>query len=412
MEKALELDLKLKHAREDFPMLSKTMHGKPLVYLDTAATAQKPDTVIDAIDDFYRDHYGTVHRAVYELSTLSTVNYQKTREKVRDFIHAKEAHEIIFTRGTTESINLVAYSFGKAFIKPGDEILISEIEHHSNIVPWQIMAEDRGAILRVAPVNDLGELDLDAFKKMLNEKTKLVSIAHISNALGTIHPVKEIISLAHKAGAKVLIDGAQASGHLPIDVQDLDADFYVFSGHKLYGPTGIGILYGKEALLEAMPPYQGGGDMIQSVTFEKTTYNVLPLKFEAGTPMIAEVIGLGASIDYVSKIGLDVISEHEKKLLEMATKELIAIPHLKIIGQARDKAGIISFVHDKAHSLDIGTLLDLKGVAIRTGHHCAQPAMKRFNVESTARASFGLYNTPEEVHYFINSLKDTLRLLS
>lgn len=412
MERAGELDLKLKHAREDFPMLSKTMHGKPLVYLDTAATAQKPNAVIDAIDDFYREHYGTVHRAVYELSTLSTLNYQKTREKVRDFIHAKEAHEIIFTRGTTESINLVAYSFGKTFIKPGDEILISEIEHHSNIVPWQIMAEDRGAILRVAPVNDLGELDLDAFKKMLNEKTKLVSIAHISNALGTIHPVKEIISLSHKAGAKVLIDGAQACGHLPIDVQDLDADFYVFSGHKLYGPTGIGILYGKEALLEAMPPYQGGGDMIQSVTFQKTTYNVLPLKFEAGTPMIAEVIGLGQSIDYVSKIGLEAISEHEKKLLEMATKELIAIPFLRIIGQAREKAGIISFVHDKAHSLDIGTLLDLKGVAIRTGHHCAQPAMKRFNVESTARASFGLYNTPEEIHYFINSLKDTLRLLS
>lgn len=401
----------MKEFRADFPMLKTTMHGKPLIYFDSAATAQKPHCVIDKLTSGYRDHYGTVHRAVYELSVHSTQEYQEARHKVQAFIHAEKPSEIIFTRGTTESINLVAYSFGKAFIKPGDEIIISEIEHHSNIVPWQILCEDRGAILRIIPANERGELDLEVYRKLLNDKTKIVSVTHVSNALGTLNPIKEIIAMAHQAGAKVLIDAAQSAPHLPLNVQDLDADFLVFSGHKIYGPTGIGILYGKEALLEALPPYQGGGDMIDTVTFPKTTYNVLPLKFEAGTPMFIEAIALGTAIDYVSSIGMEAIQAWEHELLTYATGKMSEIPGLRIIGSAKEKGAIISFVVEGTHQLDLGTLLDLQGVAVRTGHHCAQPAMRHFSVTGTARASFALYNTKEEIDRFIPALKHCIEML-
>lgn len=392
-------------------MLGKSMHGKPLIYFDSAATAQKPKAVIDAITDFYREHYGTVHRAVYELSTYSTLTYQKVREKVAAFLNAEKPEEIIFTRGTTESINMVAYSFGKAFVRPGDEVLITEMEHHSNIVPWQIMCEDRGAVLKVAPMNDRGELIMEEFAKLLTEKTKIVSVAHIANSLGTINPIKKIAKLAHQSGAKLLVDGAQAAPHMRVDVQDLDADFYVFSGHKIYGPTGIGILYGKADLLNAMPPCQGGGDMIDKVTFEKTTYNTLPLKFEAGTPMIAEVMGLGAAIDYTTAIGLENIQQWEHDLLAHATQQMRKIDGLHIIGSAAEKGAIISFTVDGIHPLDLGTMLDLQGIAIRTGHHCAQPAMAHFGVSATARASFALYNTKEEIDAFIVALREVIRLL-
>lgn len=397
--------------RNDFPMLTKTMHGKPLIYFDSAATAQKPQCVIDAMSDFMTNNYGTVHRAVYDLSVFATDKYSKIRASVANFINAAKPEEVIYTRGTTESINMVAYSFGKAFVKPGDEIIISEIEHHSNIVPWQILCEDRQATLKIIPVNDEGELCLDSFRKLLSDKTRIVSVGHISNALGTVNPIKKIVAMAHDAGAKVLVDGAQSAPHLPIDVQDLDCDFYVFSGHKIYGPTGIGILYGKEALLEAMPPYQGGGDMIEHVTLNTTTYAALPLKFEAGTPMITEVMGLGAAIEYLNGIGLENISAYEHELLLYATQKMKAIEGLRIIGTSKEKGAIISFHLDGVHPLDIGTLLDLKGVAMRTGHHCAQPAMKRFGVDATARASFGLYNTKEEIDRFIEYLNSIIKLL-
>lgn len=397
--------------RDDFPMLRKSMHGKPLIYFDSAATAQKPQVVIDTIQNFYQNAYGTVHRAVYELAVHSTQQYQETREKICRFLNAKNDHEIIYTRGTTESINMVAYSFGKAFVKAGDEVLISEMEHHSNIVPWQLMCEDRQAHLKVIPMNDRGELILDEFHKLLNEKTKIVSLAHIANSLGTINPIKEMIASAHQAGAKVLIDGAQAAPNMPIDVQDLDADFYVFSGHKLFGPTGIGILYGKEELLECMPPYQGGGDMIETVTFEKSTYNVLPLKFEAGTPMIAEVMGLGAAVDYVNAIGIPQIQNYEHELLTYATQQLENIPNLRMIGTAGKKGAIISFVVDGIHALDIGTFLDLRGIAVRTGHHCAQPTMRHFGIPGTVRVSFSVYNTKEEIDHFVIALKEVIALL-
>jgi cysteine desulfurase/selenocysteine lyase len=392
-------------------MLQKTVHGHPLVYFDSAATAQKPQSVIDAITDFYQNHYGTVHRAIYELAVFSTSQYSLVRDKIVAFLNAKKPEEIIFTRGTTESINMVAYSFGKAFIKEGDEILISAIEHHSDIVPWQILCEDRKAVLKVIPVNDNGDLDLDAYQKLLSPKTRIVAFNHVSNALGTVNPVKQMTQMAHAAGAKVLVDGAQAAPHTLVDVQDLDVDFYVFSGHKAYGPTGIGVLYGKEELLEKMPPYQGGGDMIDTVTFEKTTYSALPLKFEAGTPMIAEVIGLGAAIDYIEGIGRDNIHAREQELLSYATKKLNAVPGVRIIGNAREKGAILSFVAEGAHPLDIGTLLDLKGICVRTGHHCAQPTMQRFGVTGTARASLAFYNTPAEVDFFIDSLQGALAQL-
>jgi cysteine desulfurase / selenocysteine lyase len=398
--------------RKDFPMLNKTMHGKPLIYLDSAATAQKPMAVINAITNFYRDHYGTVHRAVYELAVTSTKDYQKTRQKIRAFLNAAKNEEIIFTRGTTESINMVAYSFGKAFVKQGDEILISAMEHHSNIVPWQILCEDRGAILKVIPMNEKGELLLEEYAKLLNPRTRIVAVTHISNSLGTLNPIKKMVSMAHQAGAKILVDGAQSAPHLKVDVQDLDADFFVFSGHKVMGPTGIGILYGKAELLNQMPPYQGGGDMIESVTFPKTTYNVLPLKFEAGTPMIAEVMGLGAAVDYIQSIGgVEAIQNWEHELLKYATAQLEQIPGLKIIGQAAQKGALISFIIDKIHPLDIGTFLDYRGIAMRTGHHCAQPVMRFFNITATARASFACYNTMEEVDALASALHDAVRRL-
>ena len=397
--------------RDDFPMLKQKMHGNPLIYFDSAATAQKPQTVIDAIVQFYESQYGTVHRAVYKLAQTSTHHYQTVRDKVRKFINAKKSEEIIYTRGTTESINMVAYSFGKAFIQKGDEVIISEIEHHSNIVPWQMMCEERGALLKVIPVNDQGELRLDIYKNLLNKKTKLVAIGHVSNALGTLNPVKEIVALAHQLNARVLVDGAQAAPHLPVDVQELDADFYVFSGHKILGPTGIGILYGKELLLDEMPPYQGGGDMISQVTFEKTLYNKLPLKFEAGTPMIAEVFGLGAAIDYLMSIGMTNIYKREQELLNYATKRLKEIKNLRIIGEAVHKGAIISLVVEGVHPFDIGTLLDLRGIAVRTGHHCAQPLMRRFNLSGTLRLSFGLYNTEKEIDLFMHALQEVLQQL-
>ncbi|CAF22916.1 cysteine desulfurase [Candidatus Protochlamydia amoebophila] len=397
--------------RQDFPMLNKMMHGHPLIYFDSAATTQKPSAVIDCMSDFYRNHYGTVHRAVYELAIHSTENYQDTRLKVQRFINAANTEEIVFTRGATDSINMVAYSFGKVFVKPGDEILISAMEHHANIVPWQILCEDRGAVLKVIPMNKKGELLFDEYVKLLSPKTRLVAITHVANSLGTINPIKEIIKKAHEAGAKVLVDGAQSAPHLKIDVQDLDADFFVFSGHKLMGPTGIGILYGKAEILDQMPPYQGGGDMIEKVTFVKTTYNQLPLKFEAGTPMIAEVMGLGAALDYLNQIGIERIQTYEHTLLEYATKKLMQIPDLHIIGQAVNKTSLISFVIEEIHPLDIGTFLDLKGIAIRTGHHCAQPVMQFFNIPATARVSFAFYNTADEIDRLHLALSDIIKRL-
>lgn len=404
-------ELDVAKVRSDFPMLSRTMHGKPLIYLDSAATAQKPQAVIDCVNDYYRDHCGTVHRAIYELSVYATQEYSSVRGRVAAFMNAEHVEEIIFTRGTTESINMVAYSFGKAFIQPGDEVLISEMEHHSNIVPWQMMCEDRGAVLRVAPINDRGELILDEFAKLLNHKTKIVAITHISNALGTINPIKEIATMVHQTNAKLLVDGAQAAPHLSINVQDLDVDFYVFSGHKVYGPTGIGVLYGKKDLLNAMPPYQGGGDMIETVTFEKTTYNVLPMKFEAGTPMIAQVIGLGAAIDYMKNVGLQAIENYEQSLYHHAMEGMSKIEGIRFIGTAEHKASIISFLIDGLHPLDVGTMLDLKGIALRTGHLCAQPVMRHFGIPGTLRASFAFYNTKEEVDRFIVALQEAIRIL-
>lgn len=401
----------VKRVREDFPMLRQTMHGKPLIYFDSAATAQKPQSVIDAMTHFYQSQYGTVHRAVYELCVQSSLMYQQVREKIRRFLNAAKVEEVIFTRGTTESINLVASSFGKTFVQPGDEIIISAMEHHSNIVPWQLLCEDRKAVLKVIPMNEKGELILEEYAKLLTSKTRLVAVNQVANSLGTVNPIKQIVEMAHQKGAKVLVDGAQSAPHLPVDVQALDVDFFVFSGHKVYGPTGIGILYGKEELLDQMSPYQGGGDMIETVTFEKTTYQTLPLKFEAGTPMVAEVVGLGAAIDYLEKAGLGSIQEWEHQLLVNATNQMQKVPGLKMIGTADQKGAILSFVVEGIHSLDIGTLLDLKGIAVRTGHHCAQPVMRFFNVPATARASFGMYNTHEEIDRFIEALYDVIRLL-
>lgn len=397
--------------RKDFPMLRTTMHGKPLIYLDSAATSQKPQIVIDAISNFYQNQYGTVHRAIYELSVYSTQAYENTRQKVKNFINAKNDSEIIFTRGTTDAINLVANSFGKAFVKAGDEILISEMEHHSNIVPWQMLCEERKAVLKVIPITDNAEIDIQAYAALLNNKTRLVAVAHVANATGTQNPIKQIISMAHAKGAKVLIDGAQSAPHLPVDVQDLGADFYVFSGHKLYGPTGIGVLYGRQELLNEMPPRDGGGDMIEHVTFPKTTYNRLPLKFEAGTPLIAEVIGLGVAIDYVNAIGMDEIQRWEQELLQNATSLIEKVKGLRVVGNASEKGAIISFSVDGAHPLDIGTMLDLRGIAIRTGHLCAQPTMRRFGTTALCRASFAFYNTKQEIEQFVATLHDVIKLL-
>jgi cysteine desulfurase/selenocysteine lyase len=391
--------------REDFPILHRTVHGKPLVYLDNAATTQKPNAVIDRIVRYYTEENANVHRGVHFLSELATAAYEGARTTVKNFIGARSEKEIVFTRGTTEGINLVAHSWGRGHVGEGDEIIISAIEHHSNIVPWQILCEEKRAKLRVIPVNDAGEVLVDEYAKMLNDRTRIVAFGHASNALGTINPVKKMTAMAHDAGAIVVIDGAQGVPHRPIHVQDLDSDFYAFSGHKVYAPTGIGVLYGKEALLDAMPPYQGGGDMILSVSFEKTTYNALPYKFEAGTPHIEGVVGLAAALDYIGTLGMENISAHEHDLLTYATARLQEIEGLRIIGTARQKASVISFVLEGVHPHDIGTVVDQEGIAIRTGHHCAQPLMMRFNVPATGRASFGLYNTREEADALVSALR-------
>jgi cysteine desulfurase/selenocysteine lyase len=390
--------------RADFPILGQRVHGKPLVYLDNAATTQKPQAVLDAVNRYYTTENSNVHRGIHFLSEQATADYEDARSKVRDFIRASDVREIIFVRGTTEGINLVAQSYGRSFLKKGDEIIISAIEHHSNIVPWQILCEQVGAVLRVIPINHDGELVLEEYERLLNERTKFVSVGHVSNALGTVNSVKEIVASAHRYGARVLIDGAQAVSHMKVDVQDLDCDFYAFSGHKLFAPTGIGVLYGKSDLLEAMPPYQGGGDMISLVTFEKTHYNVLPYKLEAGTPHIEGVVGLGAAIDYIENIGLDAVAPHEQKLLAHATEALSDIRGLRIIGTAKQKAGVISFVLEGIHAHDVGTVLDREGIAIRAGHHCAMPVMQRFGVPATARASFALYNKSEEIDALVKAI--------
>jgi cysteine desulfurase/selenocysteine lyase len=391
--------------RADFPALDQIVHGKPLVYLDNAATTQKPGTVIQALQQFYCEDCANIHRGVHELSARATECYECSRVKVQRFLNARESAEIIFLRGTTEAINLVANTYGRKFIGADDEIIISAMEHHSNIVPWQMLCEFTGAKLRVIPMNDEGELLLDEYDKMLGPKTKFVSVVHASNALGTVNPIKKIIEMAHVYGAPVLIDGAQSAAHMKVDVQELDADFYAFSGHKIYGPTGIGVLYGRRELLDKMPPYQGGGDMISSVTFERTTYNKLPYKFEAGTPNIEGTIGLGAAIDYIENLGMENIASYEHDLLEYATERVSAIPGIRIIGTAAEKSGVISFLIGDVHPHDIGTILDQEGIAIRAGHHCAQPVMKRFGVPATARASFAMYNTREEVDRLVQGIE-------
>jgi len=383
--------------KADFPILTQKVHGKPLIYLDNAATSQKPLSVIEATNRYYSADNSNIHRGVHLLSARATEQYEEAREKAQHFINAADSKEIIFVRGTTEAINLVANSYGRANVKAGDEVLITAMEHHSNIVPWQILCEEKSAKLRVAPINDDGELIVEEFEKLINERTGLVSVAHISNALGTINPIRRLAETAHRVGAAVFIDGAQAAPHTRIDVQTLDCDFYAFSGHKVYGPTGVGVLYGKGALLEAMSPYQGGGDMIASVTFEKTTYNVLPYKFEAGTPNIAGTIALGAALDYVNAIGLEKIAEYEHGLLEYGTAELLKIPGLRLIGTAKEKAGVLSFVLEGIHPHDVGTILDREGIAIRTGHHCAMPVMDRFKIPATSRASLAFYNRKDDI---------------
>jgi len=396
--------------RQDFPILNRIVRGKPLVYLDNAATTQKPQQVIDAISRYYAETNSNVHRGVHYLSEQATIQYEGARRRVANFLNAESEREVIFTRGTTEAINLVAASFGRKFLREGDEVILTEMEHHSNIVPWQMACDASGAKLRVAPINDRGEVMMDQFRALLSPRTKLVAAVHLSNALGTINPVKEIVELAHAAGARVLIDGAQAVSHLPVDVRDVDADFYVFSGHKIFGPTGIGVLYGKAELLESMPPYQGGGDMIRSVSFQRTIYNDIPYKFEAGTPHIAGAIALAAALDYVENIGLERIAVWEQELLEYGTGLLQEIPGLRLIGTAHQKASVLSFVLESAHPHDIGTILDSDGVAIRTGHHCAEPVMHRFGIPATARASVAFYNTRQELDALAQAIHNVNRL--
>jgi cysteine desulfurase/selenocysteine lyase len=398
--------------RADFPILHQQVHGKPLVYLDNAASAQKPSAVIDAVARFDSTSYANIHRGVHALSQRATEAFEGSRDAVQRFLNAADRKEIIFTRGTTESINLVAHSYGRTVLNLGDEIVISTMEHHSNIVPWQMVCRERGAVLRVIPITDDGELMLDAYEKMLGPHTRLVAIVHVSNALGTINPVQQMIELAHRHGIPVLIDGAQAVPHLAVDVQALDCDFYAFSSHKLYGPSGVGVLYGKAALLDAMPPYQGGGEMISAVTFEKTFYKGLPAKFEAGTPNITGVVGLGAAIDYVNAVGLGAIGAHEHELITYATRRLAEIPQVRMIGTARDKASVASFVIDGIHAHDIGTILDREGIAVRAGHHCAQPVMQRYGVPATTRASFAFYNTRAEVDALVAGIHSVLEVFS
>jgi len=398
--------------REDFPILRQKIRGKPLIYFDNAATSQKPRAVIEALNRYYTEDNANIHRGVHLLSERATKQYEDAREKVRRFLNAAESREIIFVRGATEGINLVMNAYGRSHVSAGDEIIISAMEHHSNIVPWQMLCEEKKAKLRVIPINDRGELILEEYEKMLGPKTKFVGIVHVSNALGTINPVRRIIESAHRHKVPVLVDGAQAIPHLGADVRALDADFYVFSGHKVFGPTGIGVVYGKARLLEAMAPYQGGGDMIESVSFEKTTYKRIPHKFEAGTPHIAGAIALGVALDYVESIGFEAISAHEHGLLVYATQKLLEIPGVKIIGTAADKAGVISFVVEGIHPHDIGTILDHEGIAVRTGHHCAQPVMERYGLAATARASFAFYNTKEEIDTLVAGLHKVIQVFA
>lgn len=396
--------------RADFPILGQTVHGHPLVYLDNANTTQKPQIVLDTLQDYYQRYNANIHRSVYQLSEVATQAYEATRDKIQAFIHAQHREEIIFVKGATEAINLVASSFGQQFVNSGDEILVSEMEHHANIVPWQLLCERTGAQLVTIPITDRGELDLEAYEKRLSPRTRLIAITHISNVLGTINPLRTLITRAHAQGIPVLVDGAQAVPHQVVDVQALDCDFYVFSGHKLYAPTGVGVLYGKKSWLDAMPPYQTGGSMIREVSFQKTTFGDLPEKFEAGTANIASVIGLGAAIDYISVIGLSAIAAHEHTLLQAASAELMTIPNLRILGTATQKAGVIAFTLKDIHPHDIATSLDYQGIAVRAGHHCAMPLMARFGVPATIRISFGLYNTLSEVDALLNALHHTRRL--
>ncbi|MBX3279574.1 MAG: cysteine desulfurase [Acidobacteria bacterium] len=397
--------------RADFPILRREVYGRPLIYLDNAATSQKPQSVIERIERYYREENANIHRGVHYLSQLATREYESARVKIKRFINAGDAHEIIFTRGTTEGINLVAFSYGRKHVREGDEVIISAMEHHSNIVPWQMLCEYTGAKLRVIPINDDGELIMDEYARMLGPRTKIVAVNHISNALGTVNPVKRIVEMAHSQDVPVLIDGAQAAPHLAVDVRDLDCDFYVFSGHKMCGPTGVGALYGKTEWLNTLPPWQGGGDMIASVDFDKTTYNALPYKFEAGTPNIAGGIGLGAAIDYLTGIGLDRIAAYEHELLDYATETIGAINGVRIIGTAREKASVLSFTLAGIHPHDIGTILDQEGIAVRAGHHCAQPVMKRFKVPATVRASFAFYNTKAEIDALAEGIHRVVEVL-
>ena len=402
----------LEKIRADFPTLAVQVHGKPLVYFDNGATAQKPSVVIEAIDTYYREQNSNVHRGVHYLSATATELYEVTRHKVQRLLNAEKDHEVIITKGTTDAINLVANGFASAILQPGDEVIISGMEHHSNIVPWHMATERCGATTKAIPVLDDGSLDQDAYAGLLSEKTKLVALVHVSNTLGTINPVKEMIAMAHEKGIPVLLDGAQAVPHMKVDVRDLDVDFYTFSSHKVFGPTGVGILYGKESWLNKLPPYQGGGDMIERVTLEKTTYNELPHKFEAGTPNIAGVIGFGAAIDYINEIGYEAIGAHEEELLHYATGKLKQIAGVRIIGEAANKASVISFVVERVHPSDLGTVLDMRGIAVRTGHHCTQPLMDRFQIPATVRASFALYNSKDEIDIFIAALERSIKMFA
>ena len=398
--------------RKSFPVLEREVKNKLLVYLDNAATSQKPQEVIDALNYYYSNYNANIHRGIHTLAEEATAAYEATRNTVKDFINAASTDEIIFTRGTTEGINLVAYTWGRKNIHEGDEIIISTMEHHSNIVPWQILCEEKKAVLKVIPINDDGELLMDEYKKLLSPKTKLVSIVHVSNSLGTVNPVKKIIDAAHKIGALVLVDGAQSTVHLDIDVQEMDCDFFAFSGHKVYGPTGVGALYGKKQLLKEMPVFMGGGEMIKEVTFEKTTYNNLPYKYEAGTPNIADTIALKVALDFVTNLGKDIIRNHENDLLKYATEQMQSIEGLRIIGTAENKVSLISFVIKNIHPQDIGVLLDNQGIAVRTGHHCTEPLMNRFGISGTIRASFAMYNTKEEVDRLVAGIKKSIKMLS
>ncbi len=391
--------------REQFPVLKEEVNGKPIIYFDNAATTQKPLMVLNALDNYYYHQNANIHRGIHALAERATNAFEETRTRAQQFINAAEREEVVFTKGTTESINLVAATYGRKFIQEGDEVIISTMEHHSNIVPWQMLCEEKGAILKVIPVNEKGEIIFEEYEKLLSRRTKIVAVVYASNSLGTINPVKEIIKKAHEVGAVTLLDGAQATAHLDIDVQDLDVDFYALSAHKMYGPTGVGVLYGKRALLESMPPYQGGGEMIKDVSFTKTTYNDIPYKFEAGTPNIADVVGFKYAMDFVDGIGKDEIRAHENEVLKYATEEMKKIEGLRVIGEAADKVSVLSFDIEGVHSFDIGQMLDARGVAVRTGHHCTQPLMERYGIEGTSRASFAVYNTKAEVDVMVDGLK-------